>query len=278
MKKITALVIGFTGIIGSLGANADNAPAPAEALKQATGVATFIADGVNLRMDPSVNSPYLVCVTGDELYFDPESVQWSSMLGGIHIDGKLIQVDHEKIQGSKDMALPVLGSEGDWVKLYYSNGGNPFEVWTMKKFVKIDPLDTPTTSSTYSPSGYNALNLTGDADGSEAIIYQEVGMDEDEGFFLGRKEGKAIIFEYFLPMHIEYKPSITGVEISKDASSNTLIFSFGKDCKKGESESPILDISGFSADNIKSLIPFSQKLPEEEVLILISYPDGMGPL
>ena len=138
--------------------------------KDIPGYATFTADGVNLRMEPSTYAPYLVYATGEELYYEPENVQWSHLLGSMNIGGQVILSDHEKIQGSKGMCLPVIGSDGDWIKLYYSNGSNPFEVWTMKKFVTTEPLVAPNTSSTYSPGEVNVLNLTGDADGSPAIL------------------------------------------------------------------------------------------------------------
>lgn len=279
MKKLTSIVIGFTGMLLSTPAYADNAPTPEEALKQASALSTFIADGVNLREEPSANSAYLVYANGEELYYEPENVQWSRMLGAMRIGGQLVQPDHEKIQGEKDMSLPVLGTQGDWVKLYYSNGSNPFEVWTMKKFVKTEPLGVPTTKSTYSPAGYNALCLTGDADGARAIYYQEPGMDEDEGFFIGKKAGKGIIFDRFLPMHLEYKPSTKGVLASKDPSSDMLIFSFGQDGRKGESDLPVLDVSRFSEKDIQSLVPLATPLQASETLVLIAYPDGtMGRL
>ncbi len=269
MRKLAIAVVILFAAISSLCINAHDGLAPLDALKKVTGIAKFTTDGVNLRQSPSTNSPYLVYQSGEELYYDPDNLIWSNQLGSMRIGGQLVLSDHEKIQGNKGVSLPVIGSEGDWIKLYYA----PYEVWTMKKFVAVDPLVAPSSSSTYSPCDYNVLSLTGDADGSLAIYYQEAGMDEDEGFYIGKKVGNAIVFDRFLPMHVAYDETKQGVEISKDPQLDMLIFTFGPNAKAATSEYPVVDMKGFGKQDIESLMPLSQQT--DEIVVMVATSDGI---
>lgn len=100
-------------------------------------------------------------------------------------------------------------------------------------------------------------------------------MDEDEGFFIGKKVGNAIVFDHFLPIHIAYDQTKKGIEISKDPEYGTLIFTFGSDCKTGDSDYPMLDVKGFSADNIQALMPLSTALSQDEIIVMLATSSGL---
>lgn len=248
------LAVFFMGATMAEAQNATQAsPAPA-----ITGIATFNTNGVNLRKEPNAYSPYLCYMQGDELYYDPENVMWSSDLGSTRINGQIVITDHEKIQGGEGIALGVLGSEGDWVKLSYA----PYEVWTMKKFLNVKPLTSPTTSTTAGYNSYNQFNLTGDSDGSLAIFYQEAGMDEDEGLMIGKKQGDTVVFDLFLPVYMKYDEKVKNVEVSKDPQFGNLIITYGPAQKLASfADYPVIDVKGFSAENINSLLPLATQQP-----------------
>lgn len=175
------------------------------------GIATFKSDGVNLRKGPSSTDPYLCAVTFGEMDYSMADLVWSNQAGRtskIH-----------KQQGYTGMSLPVIGRQVDWVKMYYGNSENSFEVWTMSKFVDITPLSQEiTTKSVTNPDwGTNAFTcLPGES--QRCAYYTGGGLDEDQGIFVGKvvDGGKVAVFDIFSPIGLQYDESQTDMKIAKD--------------------------------------------------------------
>lgn len=240
-----------------------------EELGSVTGIASFTTGGVNLRKGPSTSEPYLIYIQGQELYFDAENVGWSDELGHMTINGRRIQPDHEKLQGMEGDRCPVIGSQGDWVKLDYLG----HEVWTMKKFLKISPLAPISTSMTYTPYGYNSLNVTGTEDGAPALLFQEGGMDEDQGFYVGHVEKNIVVFDYFIPFGLYEEPTLKGnAQLSKSPSDEYYKLKIGPHQMLKEHSAP--NVKSFSSEQIKDLVKGKKKLPANEDLILVNTASG----
>ena len=250
--RIKSIIAGLIAMImGVATAIADN-----ETPQSISGIATFNTGGVNLRMDPSAHAPYLCYLQGEEMYFNPENIVWSHELGRTRVGNEIIFVDHEKLQGEEGLTLPVLDTQDDWVKLRYLN----HDVWTMKKFLNVKPVVAPTTSTTAGYSSYNQFNLTGDADGSLAIFFQEGGMDEDQGLLIGTKKGNTVVFDHFLPLMVVFDEKADNVQFSKDAATGYLTLTFGPAQQLASfTDYPVIDVKGFSAQNIKDMLPLAGK-------------------
>lgn len=219
MRKILMMLAAI--LLISMAANADDVKCnPAEI----QGIAVFKTDGVNLRMGPSASAPYLCTQTfDDEMYFNPASVTWSHMTGTANV-GKV-----NKYQAFSGMTMPVVGKEGDWVKMYLSNSGNPFEVWTMSKFVDIQPMGDISSRSVTNPEYGNncftclvALNPT-------CAYLQEPGMDEDGGIYIGKLDasGKMVQFNVFVPINPVYKENVRDIKITVDPDFGSLMLEYG---------------------------------------------------
>lgn len=256
IKSITTLFVAL--LMGTSMALADNSTQNTDSI---SSIATFNTNGVNLRQEPSAYSAYLAYLQGEELYFDADNVVWSNELGATRVNGQIIITPHDKIQGDEGMKLPVIGMEDEWVKLRYLG----HDVWTMKKFLSIKPIIAPTTATIAGYGGYNQFYLTGDADGSLAVFYQEGGMDEDPGLLIGKKQGNAVVFDCFLPIFIEYDPNAKNVEIGKGLEEGYYKLTYGPDQRQKDfTDYEVIDIRGFSADNIKSL----KSLAKEQTPVL----------
>lgn len=252
IKSIFSLLV--TLLIGCTAAVAANDTPDTASI---SGIATFKSNGVNLRQEPSAYSAYLAyLLSDDQLYFDADNVIWSTELGATRVDGQTIITPHDKMQAYEGQTMPVIGSEGDWVKLRYLG----HDVWAMNKFLTIQPVVAPTTATTAGYGNYNQFCLTGDADGSLAVFYQEGGMDEDPGLLIGKKQGNAVVFDYFLPIFIQYDPNAKNVEIGKGFEEGYYKLTFGPDQRQKDfTDYEVIDIKGFDADNIKSLKGLAQK-------------------
>lgn len=187
------------------------------------GVATFKSDGVNLRKGPSATDPYLCTVTfGDDLYYSMADLCWSSEAGRA---GKI-----HKQQAYAGQSMPVIGREGDWVKLYFGNPENSFEVWTMSKFVDISPLggEINTRSVTNPDWGPNAFTCLLELN-PRCAYYNEGGMDDDPGMYIGKlaKGDKIAVFDLFVPVSTSYNESEPGIKVVKDPEYGSLQLLYG---------------------------------------------------
>lgn len=222
--KIRMTIAAIMCVAAILTGYAYDAPSSEEIVGNVTGIATFKTGNVNLRKGPSPNDPYLVRMVGEELYFDPEAVQWS------HQTGKYMK--YEKQQAFEGEMMPVIGRENGWVKLYYSNGSNPFEVWTMEKFVDISPLGEmkPGVTLPNEEDMFSQFCLKGATDGSMALYYQEEGMDEDACLYLGEKKGNHVVLSVGVPVNLGYEytnPKWTANPINKAKPEEGIIIKYG---------------------------------------------------
>lgn len=136
----------------------------------------------------------------------------------------------------------------------------------MKKFLNITKPATLTTATT-AGYDYNKFNLTGNADGSPAILYQEAGMDEDEGLWIGKKQGNSVIFDYFLTIMMRYDEKVKDLQVSKDPDGGYLVFTFGPDQRLTSfTDWNVIDVKGFSARNINDMLHLASK--ENPILFL----------
>lgn len=162
-----------------------------------THVAFVKANSVNMRISPDANSSYLAETSlKEEMYFSPDDVNWSHMMGRYDTPKK-----HQLYEGN---TLGVLGFEGDWVNMYYSLPGNPFDVWTLRKFVDLVPT-APITCQMTAPSenGVSYAHLWAPEQGNWFVIYQEPGMDEDGGFFIGHIKNNVAVAERWVQGYVQ---------------------------------------------------------------------------
>lgn len=271
MKKL--LIALATVICLGFAAKSQN-PSKAEVISQLKGVASFKTDGVNLRQSPSTSSPYLIYMGDDEEEgSDPDAVRWSSELGRMRIGNQYITPDHVKLQGNEWLRLGYLGSQGDWVKLFY----NPCEVWTMKKFVSIDPLVPITPSMTYENSlQINGFYLTGTEKGATAILYEGPGIDTEGGIYVGSFLGNCVLFDYYVPCSVWYEPTEARLSFSNSIIEGYKKLSFGKVLvQKDEYGNEHFNVKALNSADIQKLRGVVEKLPENNQKILVATASGL---
>lgn len=266
MKKLLIALVTFLCL--GFAAKSQN-PSKAEVISQLKGVASFKTDGVNLRQSPSTSAPYLIYMgDDDEEDFNPDAVLWSSELGKMRIGNQYVYPDHVKIQGNEWVRLGYLGSQSDWVKLFY----NPCEVWTMKKFVSIDPLVPVTPSMTYGNAAQiNGFYLAGTEKGATAIYYEAPGMDTAEGIFIGTYLDNCVLFDYFVPCTLNFESSEPGMSISKPDDGGYRTMNFGKILSEKDNYGNVeFNVKALRPADIQKLRSVAEKLSDNRQKILVA--------